>query len=1194
MGGVAQWRYSEQLFLYNIVRGVLGLVTPNHTIPFFYSDFGEELNAYSNISFEAALEGLLSRFPLGLRTDQIRSALAREGVHRSLPEIARTLRELSESKKIRFEHQKWVSVSRIVDKKPLPSPFSRPQPKITPIVKMGANDDTTWVKPDDLKHIRCIHFGYKRFDLSHEVGVEADSDSNLPSGWELLRSLAPYYGNCLRVEERSNMTVGPDKSGELFVAITSTGKWWPTRNQAVSFTFKMSELPNAFLKELSRRGDKEIFVGYPVSITSDSSGGVLLHPIFTLNCRVGAISGDLKVYVPPQMPDINSGWFNRFFKDRNDGLTFLRWIGINGVADGEHGEVGANQEFVEISDAAARFNAFVGTEHSVEFFPERLSETLRLSIDRAFTENVCMLFLAPLTRYTEESIRELSSVAEWGEKQLEKTSLSTLFGEDVPDKTDRRTPVLTPISLNESQLNSVKAALESAITVITAPPGTGKSHAVAAIMASAALIGKSVLLASKNQKALDAIERRLDGLNDDRCILTRAGSHYGSERPFDLKACIEATLSGNVSQQKIDHFRDKISTLKLLDGTRWELYEKLKEIDQLQGLLANKRESVADLTGRLGEKAVDWVKGLPRGLDIQDLQEIPGRYTRIPFLGKSLELLHKKRMLQSIMRSEVPWDQIGLPIPDACNLELCTANIRNIEDCRQLMEEIQALVNRISALPDHEETLARLTSLNEKIMAHSLSLFRELKNGLEELTDSERICLLTLRDSIAAQTNLDRTEIENYQSMDLLYRSVPTILKHFPLWAVTNLSASRVPLVPAMFDYLIIDEANVCDIPSAIPLFARAKQVVLVGDPAQEHHVTKLSITREQELLSKNGLIRRGVDRFTYREISLFDLASNISNASCHTLRQHYRCHKGIADYFNQTFYGGRLTVVTDQERLLIPADEKPGLHWTNVTGPIIPAGSGYYVPAEIDAIMEYLKEILIARQFAGTVGVVTGFREQANRLMDRISAEIPTDTILKSNLAAFTAQQYQGNERDVIALSLCVGPDVPVANLIFLDQRANLLNVVVSRAKAVCKIFGDVEFARNSGAHHLSALVTTAEKSSKDGYTSPSFESPWEESLYMALASRGLRTIPQYPLAGLRLDLALILDDLKIDIVVDGSAYHRNPDGTRRSGDLWRDAQTTSLGWLVKRFWVHQLKENMEACVDDIVNTISGHRKRD
>ena len=71
-------------------------------------------------------------------------------------------------------------------------------------------------------------------------------------------------------------------------------------------------------------------------------------------------------------------------------------------------------------------------------------------------------------------------------------------------------------------------------------------------------------------------------------------------------------------------------------------------------------------------------------------------------------------------------------------------------------------------------------------------------------------------------------------------------------------------------------------------------------------------------------------------------------------------------------------------------------------------------------------------------------------------------------------------------------------------------------------------------------------------------------------------------------LDLALIDESTeparRIDIEVDGVAYHQDDTGERLPTDLWRDHQLRGLGWTVLRFWVHELRDDMERCVDRIL----------
>jgi very-short-patch-repair endonuclease len=75
--------------------------------------------------------------------------------------------------------------------------------------------------------------------------------------------------------------------------------------------------------------------------------------------------------------------------------------------------------------------------------------------------------------------------------------------------------------------------------------------------------------------------------------------------------------------------------------------------------------------------------------------------------------------------------------------------------------------------------------------------------------------------------------------------------------------------------------------------------------------------------------------------------------------------------------------------------------------------------------------------------------------------------------------------------------------------------------------------------------------------------------------------------LGGRRLDLALIENEVRLDVEVDGETYHRDPDGFRKVSDIWRDHVITSLGWRVRRFWVYELKEDMEKCVELVLRDL-------
>src|SRR5258707_406261 len=81
------------------------------------------------------------------------------------------------------------------------------------------------------------------------------------------------------------------------------------------------------------------------------------------------------------------------------------------------------------------------------------------------------------------------------------------------------------------------------------------------------------------------------------------------------------------------------------------------------------------------------------------------------------------------------------------------------------------------------------------------------------------------------------------------------------------------------------------------------------------------------------------------------------------------------------------------------------GIHWIEVVSLIKSGGpSGCFAPEEVEAVVKVVRDILVENQFEGTLGIVTPFRQQANRINDRIYQEIPVEARRSAHLIVDTA----------------------------------------------------------------------------------------------------------------------------------------------------------------------------------------------
>ncbi|MBE3037308.1 MAG: DUF559 domain-containing protein, partial [Chloroflexi bacterium] len=617
-----------------------------------------------------------------------------------------------------------------------------------------------------------------------------------------------------------------------------------------------------------------------------------------------------------------------------------------------------------------------------------------------------------------------------------------------------------------------------------------------------------------------------------------------------------------------------------------------------------------DGTRRLSDEVIQEIKAGNRLPYPETVQMLRSRLARFPassaftwwFWVKRLwwQLMHWKDVRSGFegLREAIRAFGLDLPEPRA-ERPFCDALVAVLESLSRYAElhsqylRIERLQAQAKGLRPIGEILAELDGLLQRIAGKAPDLLRSsMRQRFTQLSAEDRQRLVQMRSVLA---NLDAAAVgggARIRWQRFFEEQFAHLTHFFPLWAVPNLSVRHgLPLAPAIVDTLIVDEASQCDIASVLPLLYRAKRAVVIGDPNQLQAVHRLKKPRNQQLLRKHDLMAPQYMQYDFIHNSIFDLAS--SSPACGAriqLRDHFRCHGDIAAYFNDVFYNRTLRVLTSEDRMRVPRGRKAGIHWTDVVGKAeqVPP-SGAICQEEIEAVGQELLRMLAEEGFDGSVGVVTPFKIQAQRIRDWAEKHLPAELRRKCHFIAATADGFQGDERDVIICSPVLQPGVPRGAMWFISENRNLWNVAVSRARALLHVVGNREMCLDSGIKHLAVL---AQRSLKGAAAEPSslvFESPWERKFYDALVAACIRPETQYPLAGHRLDLAVV--DAKLDIEVDGERYHRDESGRRKAEDLWRDLAIKAAGWTPVRFWVYELREDMSACVGRVQEHLA--RKR-
>jgi len=752
--------------------------------------------------------------------------------------------------------------------------------------------------------------------------------------------------------------------------------------------------------------------------------------------------------------------------------------------------------------------------------------------------NAAALFLPEDGTFTKGTAEDLELIRDWAPEARRPTVLATLLGSSA-DTPACDTPVL-PLGadndLTENQLAAADMALVGPLTVIQGPPGTGKSQVIVSMIVSAVMAGRTVLFAAKNHQAIDEVERRIRELVPEAPLLTRARDAEGA---------------------RDSNFIDALNELSQGDHVSKEAFERTEKA----------RKGIVTLGQQQRERLV--LKNEITSLNLE-LCEISERFDAFSDVQNDKQhdrngLAWLERLLQRLLFWKRP--DLTAPLPEHAPRSA-------------LMHRRDLLVRRLKELTTKDANAdgSSWTRMGDLLRA---SLSRFVDDATKPLEIDWR-ALVERADELKFNktTSVRRMPVDDARA----------VLRYRPVWAVSTLSVpSRIPLVPALFDYVIFDEASQCDIASALPLLARARKAIVVGDPMQLRFVPQLGRAAEHALMDAAGLPKAGRASIAQSINSLFDFSARRQTAKRMFLADQFRSSPPIVDYLNADFYAGRLVGRRSHEEFKTPTGYRPGLMWEDITGHAVRNDNGTINIAEVDKIIGVLRRIATDTAFTGSVGIISPFNSQVAKLQSSISTAVSNSTASRLGIKVATVDKFQGAEADIILFSLVLAGKPPKTAETFLRNEKRRLNVAISRARALCIVVGDLAWAQACGIPHIQFLARRA-TTPWSPFRPEQFDSVWERRFDNAMRTRGLEPISQFPVGTRYLDFALDPEGKKINIEVDGRRWHTDASGGRKVSDRLRDIEMRSRGWRVLRFWVHELEQDMEGCLDRIEREIAGN----
>ena len=349
------------------------------------------------------------------------------------------------------------------------------------------------------------------------------------------------------------------------------------------------------------------------------------------------------------------------------------------------------------------------------------------------------------------------------------------------------------------------------------------------------------------------------------------------------------------------------------------------------------------------------------------------------------------------------------------------------------------------------ELLDQLKKLTpKKIKATRILLKKSTEFYLYKAISKDRKSL----EKMISGLQMESGNLKQEQFMEIDFK---LILKALPAWVVNAVDVHKsLPLIPELFDVVIIDEATQCDIASSIPLLQRARKAIIVGDPKQLRHLSFLSTAQQIKFAQQSKVDHYPKKKIDYRNASVLDLVSSAleSQSQVHFLDEHYRSKPEIINFSNQHFYENRLRIMTANP---ISKKEKAVFQY-QLTGTRNEKGQNL---EEASAILTFIKTIIekeeiLSRKLCQSIGILSPFRAQVTFLRSMISKSISAHNIRRHQLLIGTPHQFQGEERDLMFLSFVIDEQTHPSTYLYLN-RPDVFNVSITRARLAQHLFFSV-----------------------------------------------------------------------------------------------------------------------------------------
>lgn len=366
------------------------------------------------------------------------------------------------------------------------------------------------------------------------------------------------------------------------------------------------------------------------------------------------------------------------------------------------------------------------------------------------------------------------------------------------------------------------------------------------------------------------------------------------------------------------------------------------------------------------------------------------------------------------------------------------------------------------------------------------------------------------------------------------------------------------------FDVVIVDEASQADTTGLLALYL-AKRVVIVGDHEQVSPTAVGQKIDDAQRLIAQHLIGIPNAHLYDGQASIYDLARYNFGGNL-ALLEHFRCVPAIIEFSNQLSYNGQMRPLRDPSTASLPhvAEYVVPTHVLSTSS----ESAAKVNPREARCAAALLAAMHEMPEYAGySFGAISLVGdEQAEEIQRHLLSLLGAQHLQARRFVAGNPAQFQGDERDVILLSMVDRPSMtgnrlPLRDTTMFKQR---YNVAASRARNQLWLVHSLDPGRDLQPNDLRRRLIEHVRdpravSRAQAEATRRAESPFEVAVIQRLVAAGFRVIPQVEVGRYRIDMVVTDGKNRVALECDGDRFHP-PEQIPE--DIARQAVLERSGW--------------------------------